>query len=322
MTARGVHRSGGPGDAASLSVSVLTPSFEQAAWLPDNLRSVACQTYPDVEHVVVDGGSTDGTVGLLETASAERRDGRAPGHRLLWVSETDRGQAHAINKAFARSSGQIIGWINSDDAYLDCEAIARAVAVFAARPEVDIVYGHCLQTTADGGFIQVLWAPPFDGGMLRSVNILSQPAVFIRRSALGDAMLDESFHFAMDYELWFGLKRQAGGLRDSTACSPSIAISRGGSRPRSPTCTTATLPAWPSGTILGSGRSTSGCARASTCGSGLLAPGWPSDCVRRMRFRCRRTRRRACSGGRSGRGGRVGRRSTGERGRRQRRLED
>lgn len=211
MTARGVHRSGGPGDAASMSVSVLTPSFEQAAWLPDNLRSVACQTYPDVEHVVVDGGSTDGTVGLLETASAEGRDGRAPGHRLLWVSEPDRGQAHAINKAFARSSGEIIGWINSDDAYLDCEAIARAVAVFAVRPEVDIVYGHCLQTTADGGFIQVLWAPPFDGGMLRSVNILSQPAVFIRRSALGDAMLDESFHFAMDYELW--LRLEAAGRR-------------------------------------------------------------------------------------------------------------
>jgi len=84
-------------------VSVLTPSFNQAAWLTDNLGSVAAQTYPAIEHVVMDGGSTDGTLDILKTA----------GDRVLWRSESDRGQADAINKAFAASSGEIIGWITS-----------------------------------------------------------------------------------------------------------------------------------------------------------------------------------------------------------------
>src|SRR5712671_7361166 len=89
-------------------VSVLTPSFNQAGWLADNLRSVAAQTYPSVEHVVMDGGSSDSSIELLE------RHERAG---LTWRSERDRGQSHALNKAFALSSGEIIGWLNSDDAY-------------------------------------------------------------------------------------------------------------------------------------------------------------------------------------------------------------
>ena len=93
-------------------VSILTPSFNQAAWLGDNLRSVACQTYPDIEHVVMDGGSTDGSVDIL----------RAAGDSIVWRSEPDRGQSDAINKAFSLSHGEIIGWINSDDAYFDCRA--------------------------------------------------------------------------------------------------------------------------------------------------------------------------------------------------------
>jgi len=176
-------------------VSVLTPSFNQAAWLPDNLGSVARQTYPAIEHIVMDGGSTDGTVELLKAA----------GDTVRWESEPDRGQAHAINKAFAASSGEIIGWINSDDAYFAVDTIAEVVAFFLAHPDIDVVYGHCLQTTADGGAIQVLGAPVFDRELLLTVNCISQPATFIRRSALSEPMLDESFHFALDYELWLRL---------------------------------------------------------------------------------------------------------------------
>lgn len=192
--------------AAQPLVSVLTPSFEQAAWLPDNLRSVDCQTYPRVEHVVADGGSTDGTVELLRTA--ETRVGARP---LQWTSGPDRGQADAINAAFRASTGDVIGWINSDDAYADCDVLTDIARVFAEDQTADVVYGHCIQTTAEGGFIQVLWAPPFESGLLRTVNILSQPAVFIRRSALGQTMLDETFHFTMDYELW--LRLEAEGAR-------------------------------------------------------------------------------------------------------------
>jgi len=181
-------------------VSILTPSYNQAAWLGDNLRPVACQTYPHIEHIVMDGGSTDGSVGILETA----------GDAVIWRSEPDEGQAHAINKAFTSSSGEIIGWINSDDAYFDCQVIEDVVAYFEAHSEVDVVYGHCAQTTAGGGIIQILWAPPYSGEMLRTVNLISQPTAFMRRRVLSEPMLDESFHFTMDYELW--LRLEASGV--------------------------------------------------------------------------------------------------------------
>ncbi len=176
-------------------VSILTPSFNQAAWLAENLRSVSTQTYPDIEHVVMDGGSTDGSVALLEGA----------GDAVVWRSEPDGGQADAINKAFAASTGDIIGWINSDDAYVDARVVADVVAFFQQHPDIDVAYGHCLQTAADGSVIQVLWAPAFGAALLRTVDFISQPSAFIRRRALAGPMLDASYHFALDYELWLRL---------------------------------------------------------------------------------------------------------------------
>jgi len=176
-------------------VSVLTPSFNQAVWLEDNLASVACQTYPRIEHIVADGGSNDGSLAILEEA----------GDSIVWSSEPDKGQSDAINKAFARSAGEIIGWINSDDAYFDCRVVDDVVAYFSAHPDIDVVYGHCLQITGDGRAIQVLWAPPFNLDLWLCADPQMQPATFVRRSALTEPMLDESFHFAMDYELWLRL---------------------------------------------------------------------------------------------------------------------
>jgi len=182
-------------------VSVLTPSFNQATWLPDNLRSVACQTYPRVEHIVADGGSTDGSVAVLEAA----------GDTVSWVSEPDTGQAAAVNKAFRRSRGDIIGWMNSDDAYFDCRVVADVVACFVAHPEADVVFGHLAQIDEHGAIIWLNWVPPFSNRLLRIVNFIGQPVAFIRRSALSDPMLDETYDFAMDYELW--LRLQAAGRR-------------------------------------------------------------------------------------------------------------
>jgi len=188
-------------DTAHPLVSILTPSFQQAAWLPDNLRSVACQSYDHIEHVVMDGGSTDGTVAVLEAA----------GGSVVWRSEPDNGQADAINKAFAASHGEIIGWINSDDAYFDCDVVADVVAFFSANPEVDVAFGHGLQTTEDGAAIQILWAPPFDSELLKALNFITQPATFFRRRVLAEPILDAAYHFAMDYELW--LRLAANGAR-------------------------------------------------------------------------------------------------------------
>jgi len=177
---------------------VLTPSLDQAPWLPDNLRSVACQTYADIEHVVVDGGSTDGSLAILAAA----------GGAVTWESGTDAGQADAINRAFARSTGEIIGWLNSDDAYFDRHVVTEAVAFLAAHPDVDVAYGHCVQITGEGMVIQMLWAPPFDLEVWKSCNPQMQPATFVRRRALSEPMLDDSFHFALDYELWLRLATQ------------------------------------------------------------------------------------------------------------------
>ena len=179
-------------------VSILTPSFNQAAFLTDNLRSVARQTYPNVEHIVMDGGSTDGSVEILRHA----------GDSVKWRSEPDDGQSDAVNKAFRESRGDIIGWLNSDDAYFDGSALRDVVAYFLSHPDIDVVYGHCLQTTGDGTAIQVLWAPRFDPELQKTVNLQMQPSTFMRRHALSDPLLDASFHFAMDYELWLRLASQ------------------------------------------------------------------------------------------------------------------
>jgi len=176
-------------------VSILTPSFNQAAWLTHNLESVSCQTYGNIEHIVMDGGSTDGSVEILQAAC----------DAVTWRSEPDRGQSHAINKAFAASRGEIIGWVNSDDAYFDCRVVEDVVAHFVANPEVDVVYGHCAQVDEDGRIIWMIWVPPFARRVLKICNFIGQPVAFIRRAALTDPMLDESFNFSMDYELWLRL---------------------------------------------------------------------------------------------------------------------
>ncbi|MEI7815303.1 MAG: glycosyltransferase family 2 protein [Coriobacteriia bacterium] len=178
-------------------VSILTPSFNQAAWLADNLASVSCQTHRDIEHVVMDGGSTDGSVDIL----------RAAGDSIIWRSEPDGGQANAVNKAFAASHGEIIGWLNSDDAYFDTRAVEDVVAFFDKHPDVDVVYGHAARIDTDGKVFRILHVPRFNLRHLLWECFLVQPAVFIRRRAIEDAFVNEDFHFAMDWELWLRLSQ-------------------------------------------------------------------------------------------------------------------
>ncbi|MDQ2674424.1 MAG: glycosyltransferase, partial [Chloroflexota bacterium] len=158
------------------------------------------------EHVVADGGSTDDTKQLLR--AAER-----PG--FSWLSEPDRGQSDAINKAFARSSGEIIGWLNSDDAYFSRDVVARVVDAFDRHPEVGVVYGHAARVDADGHVLYVLWVPPGVPRLLaRGYNPVRQPAVFIRRSAIGrETLVDSDFDYMMDRELWLHLSRRTRFIR-------------------------------------------------------------------------------------------------------------
>jgi glycosyltransferase involved in cell wall biosynthesis len=140
----------------------------------------------------MDGGSTDGSVEILSAAQSP----------VVWRSEKDHGQAHAINKAFEASSGDIIGWLNSDDAYFDARVVEDVVRFLDRNPDVDVAYGHAARVSSTGRIVYIIAALPFNYRFLRRLDFIVQPAAFIRRRVLEDGFLDESFHFAMDWELW------------------------------------------------------------------------------------------------------------------------
>jgi glycosyltransferase involved in cell wall biosynthesis len=183
--------------ASGLLVSILTPSFNQAGFIGDCLTSVAAQTYANIEHVVCDGGSTDHTIDVLRSAIG-----------VKWISEPDRGQSHALNKALAMSRGQIIGWLNSDDAYADRRSVERAVEVFRCDPEVGAVFGDALLINEVNEIIQVFAAMPYRERVFRLANYIIQPTMFFRRDVLDTAFVREELNFVMDRDLILRLGRR------------------------------------------------------------------------------------------------------------------
>lgn len=179
-------------------VSVLTPSFQQCRYLPDCLRSVARQTYPHVEHVVFDGGSTDGSLEVLAAA----------GDGIRWTSEPDRGQADAVNKAYAASSGEIVGWLNSDDGYFSTDTIERVVAAFERHPDAAVVYGDTAVVDETGLILRHARARWSMRRVLPLMSPLGQPSTFFRRSALepDELPLRAELQRRLDYELWLRLR--------------------------------------------------------------------------------------------------------------------
>jgi len=184
-------------------VSILTPSFQQGRFLRDCLDSVARQTYPAIEHVIADGGSTDETLDVLAGAGAGVR----------WTSEPDRGQADAVNKAFARSTGEIVGWVNSDDGLFAVDTVERVVAAFVRHPEAAVVFGDVALVDEDGLIVRHSRSRWPARGALPLMSPISQPAAFVRRSALaaGEAPLRVDLQRLLDYELW--LRLQGRGAR-------------------------------------------------------------------------------------------------------------
>ena len=180
-------------------VSILTPSFNQGRFLRDCLESVARQTYPRIEHVVVDGGSTDETLAVLESADESVR----------WCSEPDRGQADALNKAFGKSSGEIVGWVNSDDGLFSRDSLERVVAAFAEHPGAGVVYGDAALVDESGRIVRH-YRSRWPKGTLPLVSPLAQPAAFFRRAAVetGEPVLRIDLHRFLDYELWLRLRSQ------------------------------------------------------------------------------------------------------------------
>ena len=174
-------------------VSIITPSYNQAAYLEQTLRSVLEQDYPQLEYFVADGGSTDGSLEIIQ---------RYAPRLAWWVSEKDSGQADAVNKGFARASGEIIGWLNSDDLY-EPGCIARAAGLFEQHPEAALVCGDVRSIDGDGQAINIMRFDDWSLPDLLAFNIISQPGVFIRRSALEKTgYLDLSYHYLLDHQLW------------------------------------------------------------------------------------------------------------------------
>jgi len=178
-------------------VSIVTPSFNQAPYLEATIRSVLEQDYPNLEYIIVDGGSTDGSLEII----------RRYAHRLAWwVSEKDRGQTDAINKGFARAKGEILAWLNSDDTYQP-GAVSEAAAFLQSRPEVGLVYGEANFIDENGHVIGHFPAAQTNYRRLRRgyVHIPQQAAFFRAELWRKVAPLDPSFYFAMDYDLWVRL---------------------------------------------------------------------------------------------------------------------
>jgi len=180
-------------------VSIVTPSYNQAAFLEQTLLSVLEQDYPHLEYLVVDGNSSDGSVDLIQKYA----------HRLAWwVSEKDSGQAEAINKGLARARGEIVAWLNSDDTYLP-GTVSAAVRALQEHPEAALVYGDMLAVDENGQVINRLRYRQLDLTDLLCFQIIGQPAVFMRREALEKAgPLDPSYHCLLDHHLWIRMAAQ------------------------------------------------------------------------------------------------------------------
>jgi glycosyltransferase involved in cell wall biosynthesis len=189
-------------------LSIVTPSFNQGTFIREAVDSVCKQSYPNCEHIVMDGGSTDETVASLQELCQNSR-----AIALRWLSEPDRGQAHALNKAFALATGDIIGWLNSDDRYRP-GAFHKVMAIFEQHPEIDIIYGDYTLIDVHGSIRRVRREIAFSRFILLYHRVLYIPttATFFRRRIIDDGnLLDERLHYALDFD--FFLRLSAAGYR-------------------------------------------------------------------------------------------------------------
>lgn len=181
-------------------VTIITPSYNQADFLEATIQSVLSQDYPNLEYYIMDGGSTDGSVEIIQ---------KYAGQLAGWVSEKDRGQADAVNKGFHLAKGSVVAWVNSDDYYLP-GAVSAAVACLERSPDVGLVFGDVVSVNAAGQPFNVMTYGPWGLDELMQFNIIGQPAVFMRRDALERAgYLDISYHYMLDHHLWLRIAQQA-----------------------------------------------------------------------------------------------------------------
>jgi glycosyltransferase involved in cell wall biosynthesis len=182
-------------------VSIVTPSYNQASYLEETIQSVFNQTYENVEYIIIDGGSTDGSQEII---------GKYENKLKYWQSKKDKGFADAINQGWMRAGGDVLAYLNSDDV-LERTAVQKAVQAFLESPDTDVVYGDTTMIDETGTPLRIFRSEPFD---LRAVfktwfDPIRQPSAFIRKSVMDEfGGLDESYQFCADFEYWI---RIAGG---------------------------------------------------------------------------------------------------------------
>jgi glycosyltransferase involved in cell wall biosynthesis len=184
-----------------MRVSIVTPSFNQARFLERTIQSVLNQTYDDIEYIIIDGGSTDGSQDIIR---------RYEDRLAYWVSEKDKGQTDAINKGFSRANGAVMAWLNSDDT-LEPQAVEQAIAALEENPTVGMVYGHGFFINTNDEKIGEFPSAQTDYRRLRRgyVHICQQAAFWRADLWRKVGPLDDSVYFAMDYDLWLRLAKEA-----------------------------------------------------------------------------------------------------------------
>lgn len=188
-----------------MKVSIVTPSYNQVQYIERTITSVLNQDYSDIEYIIMDGGSTDGTVDIIKKYS----------HRIIWRSEKDRGQSHAINKGLKLATGDIVAYLNSDDTY-EPHAISAVVEYFQKNTYAQWVYGQCKIINENDKEIRraiTLYKNfllrKYNYCTLLSENFISQQATFWRRKLHEDiGYFNEKEYFCMDYEFWLRIGRK------------------------------------------------------------------------------------------------------------------
>jgi glycosyltransferase involved in cell wall biosynthesis len=181
-------------------ISIVTPSLNQAPFLRDTLRSVAVQDYPNVEHIVMDGGSTDGSIEIIRDWAST--------HAIRWHAGPDLGQADAIQRGLADAGGSILTWLNSDDVYLDDHVLSDVAEAFERGASV--VTGGGWYLAEDGARLRPIPVRPdqLHHGGLRRIDTVLQPATFFRRELFAVFPLDTELHYVFDWDLFIRMSAQ------------------------------------------------------------------------------------------------------------------
>ena len=178
-------------------VSIVTPTFNMARYLPETIESVLSQDYPRIEYIVADGGSTDATLEILNRYRG----------RLRYFSGKDQGPSDAIHRGFQSASGEVFAWLNADDTYLP-GAVRTGVEYLVAHADIDVVYGEGHWIDERGAIIDRYPTQPFDPPLLARECFICQPAAFIRASAYRRCDLDPHVNLSFDYDLWIRMAKQ------------------------------------------------------------------------------------------------------------------